>query len=402
MRADRDRRGAQALVRAGRDGLLLHDALHEVGQRVVERRIRQSHALLQLAQLRQLGRVGDQRDALLLVELLAVGVDLPALRRRVGLLEHPACVLRQLDRGHRALEDLVLALEGVRQRRGVLQAPALGELELAGDRVGHCSTILVELQAAAGAHRDRVGVPEPVRDVEGVRAGLAEQAQRNRRVEHPVVRLLLVGIAGARTPAGLLVELRARADRIAQRAGLRERVRQLVDRVRAREQSRLEDALRPARRERDRARVSQRRGDRRLAVDVLPGRQRVEHDLAVQVRRRGDDPGARVRRAGEQLLVRLEARHLARAALGRRDARLEHVAHGRDLEPLDLRELAQDRPALLAAADQRDLEPAGAWRGLERGQELGRERQRRGAGRQAQEFSAVRFAHVRPSRNRAR
>mgnify|MGYP000459939198 CR=1 FL=1 len=46
---------------------------------------------------RQLGGLGDQGDALVVVELLPVRVDLPALRRGVRLLEQPARRPRELE-----------------------------------------------------------------------------------------------------------------------------------------------------------------------------------------------------------------------------------------------------------------------------------------------------------------
>ena len=76
---------------------------------------------------RELRRVRDERDALLVVELLAVGVDLPALRRGVGLLEQPARGPRELHRAHGAAHGLVVALERVREAGLVGHEEAVAE-----------------------------------------------------------------------------------------------------------------------------------------------------------------------------------------------------------------------------------------------------------------------------------
>jgi hypothetical protein len=146
----------------------------------------QAHALLELALLGELRGARDQRDALVVVELLPVRVDLPALRRGVGLLEHPAVAPRELDRGVRPAEQLVHALVAVRQRRVVVEVRPVVELERTRDRVGDLAAVLVQADAAVPADRRPGTGRVPVEDLELVRAPLAREPDRDRRVQPPV------------------------------------------------------------------------------------------------------------------------------------------------------------------------------------------------------------------------
>src|SRR5690606_15404757 len=89
-------------------------------------------------------------------------------------------------------------------------------------------------------------------------------------------------VGRGRTPARLAMVLRVERDVVAHGVAAHEQQRAAVDRVGAREQAGLEDAAGRGGGRGDRARVLLRRGERRLAVDVAAGLERVLDDLAVQ------------------------------------------------------------------------------------------------------------------------
>ena len=93
---DADCGGAGGFGDGAGGGFTGGDAGDPVLEGVVERGVGEADAFLEFALLGELGGAGDQRDALIVVELLAVGVDLPALGGRVGFLEHPPCATRRV------------------------------------------------------------------------------------------------------------------------------------------------------------------------------------------------------------------------------------------------------------------------------------------------------------------
>jgi hypothetical protein len=191
----------------------------------------ETHAGRQLALGCELRRIGDQGDALVVMEALLVGVHLPALGGSVGLAEHPAVTPGELDGSGGSQEELVLALEGVAQGRLPQEGLAAGELELAVRGVGLLAAVLPGQDRSTGAHARRIGVQEPVHHVELVRADLAGQAQRHLAVELPVDLLLARRIARTRTPVVLATVVRLHGDDVADGSRAREGLRQSIDRV---------------------------------------------------------------------------------------------------------------------------------------------------------------------------
>ena len=107
-------------------------------------------------------------------------------------------------------------------------------------------------------------------------------------------------------------------------------------------------------------------GQRRLAVDVLPGRQRGFDDRAVQVGRRGDDHRLRrARRSSSSPMVLDALGPGARPSAGAQAPRDRCRRSPTTFDGLDLLELAEDRAALPTRADHGQR--AAALRRLRRG-----------------------------------
>ena len=99
-------------------------------------------AFFELALRGEFGSTGDENDALVLMELLACGVDLPLESGGVSLFEHPRVGSSELDRAHRAGQKGVLTFKGGAQGGLPLTANAAGELEFTVHRVRHFAAIL--------------------------------------------------------------------------------------------------------------------------------------------------------------------------------------------------------------------------------------------------------------------
>src|SRR5690606_16353261 len=194
-------------------------------------------------------------------------------------------------------------------------------------------------------------------DVDLMRGELAREPDRDIRIQPPVEGALEGAVRSGHAPARLAVVLRVEGDDVADRVAAGEKQRAPVDRVRAREKPGSEDAAGCGGGRGDRARVLFGRGERRLAVDVAAGGERILDDLAVQVRRRRDDDALDVRALVEQLAVVVEGSGAGGALEAGSHAGGDDVANGRDLDRVELAELVQDRAALPPDAD--DGEPLG-------------------------------------------
>src|SRR5690606_36324301 len=169
-------------------------------------------------------------------ELLTRGVHLPALRRRIRLLEEPAMRAGEPDGAVRAVEYLVLAAVRVRERRLIGQDDAVVPVHAEVDRVRHAAAVPVQADRARALDADGWAPAQEGEDVDLVRGELAREPDRDVRVQPPVEGALERAVRRWDAPARFAVVLRVEGDDVSYRIAPDEEQRAPVDRIRAREQ----------------------------------------------------------------------------------------------------------------------------------------------------------------------
>jgi hypothetical protein len=130
-----------------------------------------------------------------------------------------------------------------------------------------------------------ISAEEPVHGVELVRAELAGEADGDVRIEPPVEQAFSLGGAGRGAPGHLLVVLSPHGDDVAHGVGAGEGAGELVDGIRSVLEADLDDGLGVARGGDDGLAVFNGVRERRFAVDVLAGLDRINGDGFVRMGR---------------------------------------------------------------------------------------------------------------------
>src|SRR5262249_41144585 len=114
--------------------------------------------------LNGLAGIGDESYTGFLVEFILARVDLPTQQWRIGLLEEPCFVVADQYGGVAAIEHLIIAIEGIGERRVVIQINATRIFNHGVDGVRHLATVgIPERNRAEAGDRERQPVQEPVR-----------------------------------------------------------------------------------------------------------------------------------------------------------------------------------------------------------------------------------------------
>ena len=182
--------------------------------------------------------------------------------------------------------------------------------------------------SAETKNRLRFLVQEPAHQINLVDADLAGEAERKLLVQAPVHQLVAFRRGSRAPPALAHVPLRTRHDGIAQRTGAHKIAHEMFARVSAHLQAGLEIQLHCfARRNCDCARVLDSVSQRRFAIHVLARLERREHDVFMEMRRRGDDDALNFLHR-QHLLIILEGLRFRREFAGTAKGGFVIVANG--------------------------------------------------------------------------
>ena len=138
---------------------------------------------------------------------LAVGVNLPALRRRIRFLEHPAVGPRHFEGRRGGVQHFKLAAEGIAERSVVAQRLPARHLHHARHGVRDFTPIFVHADVADAEGVAWLHVREVPHHIDLVCAQFAHEPRRNFLVEPPVQSLLAHRIVRRCFPTRLLESL---------------------------------------------------------------------------------------------------------------------------------------------------------------------------------------------------